>query len=90
MDTYTYQPVFETTQTTRERERDQKNRYVMGEHEWRIITCGHTRIQEDAKLSFCGAQPTLPGNIRFVIKNVVRDVHAVLVAPSPGQLYNYV
>ena len=39
----------------RERERDQKNRYVMGEHEWRIITCGHTRIQEDAKLSFCGA-----------------------------------
>ena len=65
----------------RERERDHKNRYVMGEHEWRIITCGHTQIQEDTKLSFCGTRPTLPGNIRFVIKDIVRDVHAVLVAP---------
>ena len=40
----------------RERERYHKNRYVMGEYEWRIITCGHTRIQEDAlKLSFRSA-----------------------------------
>ena len=31
--------------------------------------------------SFCGTRLTLPGNICFV-KDIVRDVHAVLVVPS--------
>ena len=35
MDTYTYQPVFETTQTTREREREREREVMGGRDRWR-------------------------------------------------------
>ena len=55
----------------------------MGEHEWELqcSTCGHTQIKEDAKLSFCSTWLTLPRNVPFIVKDIVRDVHAVLVVP---------
>ena len=48
-------------------------------------TWGHTWVLQrkyEAEISHCGTRFALPGDLCFIIKNIVRNVHAVLVVPS--------
>ena len=46
-------------------------------------TPGHYMYKETKRLSFhTGTRSTLPGDLCFIIKNIVGNVHAMLVVPS--------